>query len=77
MMFVCSDHFLTNGDISLLRQLYSKDTVLFNLTISGNDAFSALPDVCRKLVKPVIWSTNTEIFVLVLGVIFTLLSEVE
>ena len=60
MMFVCSDHFLTNGDISLLRQLYSKDTVLFNLTISGNDAFSALPDVCRKLVKPVIWSTNTD-----------------
>ena len=77
MMFVCSDHFLTNGDISLLRQLYSKDTVLFNLTISGNDAFSALPDVCRKPVKPVIWSTNTEIFVLVLGVICTLLSEVE
>ena len=39
MMFVCSDHFLTNGGISLLRQLYSKNTVLFNVTISGNDAF--------------------------------------
>ena len=51
--------FLTNVDISLSRQLYSKNTVLFNLTTSENNAFSASCNICRKLVKPIIWSTNT------------------
>ena len=37
--------FLINVEISLLRQLYSRNTVLFNLTISGNDAFSAMCNV--------------------------------
>ena len=39
--------FLINVDVSLLRQLYSKNTVLFNLTISGNNAFSTMCNVCN------------------------------
>ena len=35
------------------------NTVFFNLTISGNNAFSAMCDVSRKPVKLVYWSTNT------------------
>ena len=67
-MFVRLDYFFFNVDISLLRQLYSKNTVLFNLTISGHDTFSALCDFYREY---------REIFVLVLGVICTLLNKVE
>ena len=52
------------------RQRYSENTVLFNLPISGNDAFSAM---CDGLLE----YKYREIFVLVLGVICSLLSEVE
>ena len=49
MFFLCSIYmfwlFLINVEISLLRQLYSRNRVLFNLTISGNDAFSAMCNV--------------------------------
>ena len=64
--------FFFNVDISLLRQLYSKNTVLFNLTISGNDAFSALYDVYREPVKPVFWSTNTVRYLYSFWVLFVL-----
>ena len=49
----------------LFRRLYSRNSVLFKLTIwvqffifFGNNAFSAVFDFCRKLVKPIFWSTN-------------------
>ena len=62
-------------DISLFRQLYSKNTALFNLTILGNDAFSAMC-VCQTSLLECKYC-EIEIFVLVLGVACTLLSEVE
>ena len=83
IMFVCSDYFWY-ADISLLlRRFFSRNTVFLGLQFSSyslfsseNNAFSATCDVCRKLVKLVFWSKYNEIFVLVLSIICTLLSEV-
>lgn len=70
-----------SGDVSLETRFYLSlqfgSNSLFSL---GNDAFSAMCEVCRKGVQPVSWGTNTEMVVLILGVICmysTLLSEVE
>ena len=70
-----------SGDVSLEARFYLSLQFGSNpLFCSGNDAFSAMCEVCRKAVQPVSWGTNPEIVVLILGVICmysTLLSEVE
>ena len=49
-----------SGDVSLETRFYLSlqfgSNSLFSL---GNDAFSAMCEVCKKAVQPVSWGTNT------------------
>ena len=52
MVFVCSDFFNMCRHCIVAEKIKIKNTFLFNLRLSGNDATSVLCNVCRKPVKP-------------------------
>ena len=76
-LFLICRNFVVAQSICLHKHGFlSLQFVSYSLFSWENNAFSAMCDVCRKLVKPVFWNTYCEIFLLVLSVICTLLSEV-
>ena len=49
-----------SGDVSIETRFYVSFQFSSNsLFSSGNDAFSAMCEICRKAVQPVSWGTNT------------------